>query len=196
MTTQDTKSNAASTKAADEVYISVDVEAAGPIPGSYSLLSLGACIVGNTDESFYAELKPINGTVVPEALAVSGFDFAALAKTGQEPTEVFLNFKDWIRRVSETGTPIFVGFNASFDWSFVNWYFHTFLGENPFGASALDIKAYYMGFTGCRWKQTTSRQLPVQFQSSPTEEHNALSDAKAQAEVFSKLRAASSPAKF
>ena len=40
---------------------------------------------------------------------------------------------------------MFVGFNASFDWSFVNWYFHKFVGTNPFGVAALDIKAYYMG---------------------------------------------------
>ena len=32
-----------------ECYISVDVEAAGPIPGTYSLLSIGACVVGNPD---------------------------------------------------------------------------------------------------------------------------------------------------
>ena len=42
-------------------------------------------------------------------------------------------------------TSVFVGFNAPFDWSFVNYYFHRFLGHNPFGFTAVDIKAYYMG---------------------------------------------------
>lgn len=42
-----------------EVFISVDIEASGPIPGEYSLLSIGACMVDNPDESFYAELKPV-----------------------------------------------------------------------------------------------------------------------------------------
>jgi ribonuclease T len=43
-----------------ETYISVDVEAAGPIPGDYSMLAIGACMVGNARETFYAELRPIN----------------------------------------------------------------------------------------------------------------------------------------
>jgi ribonuclease T len=29
-----------------EIYFSVDIEASGPIPGEYSMLSLGACLVG------------------------------------------------------------------------------------------------------------------------------------------------------
>jgi hypothetical protein len=31
-------------KGGREVYISVDVEADGPVPGRYSLVSLGACV--------------------------------------------------------------------------------------------------------------------------------------------------------
>ena len=43
-----------------ELYISVDVETSGPIPVEFSLLSLGACIVGNTSKTFYAEIKPLH----------------------------------------------------------------------------------------------------------------------------------------
>jgi ribonuclease T len=32
-----------------ECLISVDVETSGPIPGDYSMLSLGACVVGGKD---------------------------------------------------------------------------------------------------------------------------------------------------
>jgi ribonuclease T len=35
-----------------EVFISVDVETAGPIPGEYSLLSIGACRVDDDTEAF------------------------------------------------------------------------------------------------------------------------------------------------
>ncbi|MEA8422134.1 hypothetical protein PZT50_22700 [Pseudomonas aeruginosa] len=49
-------------------------------------------------------------------------------------------FKVWVEQVTPEGArAVFVGFNASFDWSFVNHYFHYFLGENPFGIAALDI---------------------------------------------------------
>lgn len=170
-----------------EVYISVDIEAAGPVPAEYSMLSVGASVVGEPDTSFYAEFKPINENVVPEAVAVSNLDMKALLQSGKEPRIAMSEFRDWVQAVAGTGKPVFVGFNASFDWSFVNWYFHKFLGENPFGFAALDIKAYYMGLSGCLWGQTTSSKIPVAFQSSRPPTHNALDDARAQGEMFEKL---------
>jgi ribonuclease T len=175
----------------NEVYISVDVETAGPVPATFSLLSLGACVVGDPACHFYAEFQPRNENAVPEAIAVSGFSLADLARRGEAPLEAMKRFHDWITEVSGERVPVFVAFNAGFDWSFVNWYFLTYLSENPFGFSALDIKAYYMGLSGCHWGATTSRQIPPQYQ--PTEQmatHNALDDARAQAEIFAKLLSA------
>jgi hypothetical protein len=117
--------------AQEEVYISVDVEAAGPIPATYSLLSLGASVVSDPMQHFYAEFQPINDNVVPAAMAVSGFSLMELAKQGEAPAAAMRRFHDWITAISEGRTPVFVGFNAGFDWAFVNWYFHTYLGENP-----------------------------------------------------------------
>lgn len=37
----------------DELYISVDVETSGPVPGIYSLLSIGACLVSEPAQSIY-----------------------------------------------------------------------------------------------------------------------------------------------
>lgn len=170
-----------------ECYISVDIEASGPVPGIYSMLSLGAYLIGTPERTFYAELRPVTANAVPEALRVSRFTLDQLTKTGHDPQEVMSAFRDWVKEVSVDKVPVFVGFNASFDWSFVNWYFHVFLGENPFGIGALDIKAYYMGFSGCYWRETTSRQLPQQFQPIHRPTHNALDDAIAQAQIFKKL---------
>src|SRR5713226_8490403 len=132
------------------------------------MLSLGACVVDSPESSFYVELQPISDAYVAEALEVSGFCMLQLKGTGREPKDVMADFKRWIIEQSEGCVPVFVGFNAGFDWSFVNWYFHAYLGENPFGFSALDIKAYYMGLSGCRWGETTSRQLPPVFQPTAT----------------------------
>lgn len=170
-----------------EVYISVDIETAGPVPGEYSMVSLGACLVDNPTEQFYIELKPINDNSIPEALKVSGLTFEQLTATGIAPAEAMSSFQNWVQRVTDNQRAVFVGFNASFDWSFVNWYFHVFLGKNPFGIGALDIKSYYMGLSGCLWKETTSSQLPLSFQPSHRQSHNALDDAIAQAEIFKKL---------
>jgi DNA polymerase III epsilon subunit-like protein len=179
-----------SSKSSGEAFISVDIEAAGPIPGQYSMLSLGACLVEDLDHSFYVELRPINDNAEPKALEITGFSLAALRVSGEKPEDAIVKFWNWINAAAGTRAPIFVGFNAGFDWSFVNWYFHTYVKENPFGFAPLDIKAYYMGLSGCSWSDTKSSRIPHEYQSSPHEKHNALSDAKAQAEVFSKLLAA------
>lgn len=174
-----------------EIYISVDIEASGSIPGEYSMLSLGACVVGDATKSFYAELKPVNDKFVPEALAVSKFDLTKLKNTGEGPAETMSRFASWIEQASGELRPVFVGFNACFDWSFVNWYFQKFLNKNPFGIGGIDIKAFYMGFAGVTWDQTRSSKLPAEFQASSRHTHNALDDARSQAEIFHKILAAS-----
>ncbi len=175
----------------NEVYVSVDIEAAGPIPGEYSMLSLGACLVIAPKVTFYAEFKPINNHFVPAALKVGGLTLEQLTATGHNPVEAMRAFHNWVREAANSRTPVFVGFNASFDWAFVNWYFHVFMGENPFGIGALDIKAYYMGLSGCLWQETTSSHLPQQFQPPHHLTHNALDDAIMQAQIFKKLLEAS-----
>src|SRR4030066_70658 len=97
----------------NELYISVDIEASGPCPPAYSMLSIGACLVG---------------------------DYGA------------------------------------FDWAFVNWYFHTYLGRNPFGIGPIDIKAYFMGLKGGSWEDTRSSRIPERFKGTAEQTHNALDD--------------------
>lgn len=170
---------------AKEIFISVDVETAGPIPGEYSLLSIGACNVENTADQFACELKPVSMAFVPEALAVTGFSLEALAKTGLEPKQAMSQFADWARSLAPNGEAlVFVGFNAAFDWSFVNYYFHRFLGENPYGFSALDIKSLYMGASGSTWSDTRSSQMVKALKPRHAGDHNALHDAIFQAELF------------
>lgn len=171
-----------------EVFISVDVESSGPIPGDYSMLSLGACVVGGNDEGFYAEFKPLNDNAIHDALKITGFDLTKLADSGEHPADAMRKLSAWVKEICGEAKPLFVGFNAGFDWSFVNWYFHHFLGDNPFGFAPLDIKSYYMGRSGCRWEETKSSRIPAEFQPAKPGTHNALADALAQAEMFEKMR--------
>jgi DNA polymerase III epsilon subunit-like protein len=157
------------------------------------MLSLGACVVGGKDDGFYVEIKPLNDNAVPEALKVSGFDLAELAKSGDKGEVAMAKLRDWVKKVSGAAKPVFVGFDAGFDWSFVNWYFIHFLGENPFGFAPLDVKAYYMGLIGCDWEETKSSRVRCEFQPAKQGDHNALTDARAQAEMFEKMRATERP---
>jgi ribonuclease T len=173
-----------------EVFISVDVETAGPIPGEYSMLSIGACNVDDETQTFTCEIKPINQNADPKALEVSGLSLAALQKSGLTPDDAMRTFHAWAKgQATNDETLVFVGLNAAFDWSFVNYYFHKFLGENPFGFAALDIKAYYMGATGCPWSDTRSSRLSADLKPERQSDHTALRDAQYQAELFRLIRA-------
>lgn len=170
-----------------ELYISVDVETSGPIPAEFSMLSLGACVVGQSSKTFYAEFKPINDNFIDKALEVSGLSLADLKTKGEEPAHAMARFERWIKDVSGESRPVFVGFNATFDWMFTHWYFIKFLERDPFGISGLDIKAYYMGMRKIKWRETIKKQIRVQFPSKHAHTHNALDDAIEQAEIFEKM---------
>ena len=168
-----------------EHFISVDVEASGPIPGEYSLLTIGACSVDDVSKTFYAQLKPLNLNTVPEAMSVTGLSLDELEKDGQAPADAMAGFAAWIEQTAPKDSKrVFVGLNAPFDWSFVNYYFIKFAGANPFGFAALDIKALYMGATGCMWGQTGSSQIAKRVKPKLKGTHNALEDALYQAELF------------
>lgn len=172
-----------------ERYFSVDIESSGPIPGKYSMLSLGACAVDDPGVSFYVEFQPISAEFVPKALEVSGFDLNHLMAVGQKPDVAMPEFRRWVEKHSESSKPVFVGFNASYDWQFVNWYFEMYAAGNPFGFGGVDIKSYFMGLTNCQWGESTSSRLPAEFKPSTPQTHNALDDAKAQASMFAKMLA-------
>jgi DNA polymerase III epsilon subunit-like protein len=173
-----------------EVYICVDVETAGPIPGpkDYSLLSIGACSMSELPSTFYIELKPLNLNYSPEAAAVHKLSLEHLMKDGIEPTEALTLFESWLfKQVPSGQKPIMVAFNAPFDWMFINYYFHHFLGHNPFGYAALDIKALYMGWEGVDWNQTSWRMISPEYAEDTHLTHHALQDALDQARVFKKI---------
>ncbi|MBN2112564.1 MAG: 3'-5' exonuclease [Acidimicrobiia bacterium] len=173
-----------------EVFISVDVETAGPAPCVYPLLSLGACLVHDPRHTFYAELQPATREADPVALAISGLSLDRLAAEGLAPAEAMARFASWVEGVTPPGgRPVFVAFNASFDWMFVADYFRRFGVPNPFGHGALDIKALYMGVTGEPWERTSFAAVAGRLSLHAELPHHALQDALIQAEVFRRLLA-------
>src|SRR3954462_8680429 len=115
-------------------YAMVDVEADGPAPGLYSMVSFGAVIVAPGLERIFYQLRPISERWIPEALAVSGFSREDTLRF-EEPAVVMPRFAAWLEE-SSRGRPMFVSDNNGFDWQFINYYFHCFAGKNPFGFSS------------------------------------------------------------
>jgi len=160
--------------------VSVDVETSGPNPADYDLLSIGACTLLDPQQTFYVELKPFTGRSTEEAQRVHGLDIEKLLHEGQPPAQAMQMFSDWLDDAVDTEDhALFLGFNSPFDWMFISDYFHRFLGNNPFGHSALDIKSFYMGFARVPWINTSMKNF-----SSIQLKHNALEDACDQAKLF------------
>jgi DNA polymerase III epsilon subunit-like protein len=173
---------------AEECFISVDIEASGPVPGLFSMLSLGACVCEDHLMTFETILRPTTMRFVPEALEVTGFDLHQLQRDGREPAEAMREFRQWALGSAGSRTPVFVGLNAAFDWAFVNYYFHIFEIPNPFGIAPLDIKALYMGRFRTQWRDATSKRIAGALGVKSAGDHTALTDALAQADLFHAVR--------
>lgn len=169
----------------DDFFIVVDIEAAGPIPGEYAMLSLGAATLTEPQETFYIELQPDSEHFLPDALAISGLSMQNLAINGTPPRDAMDEFARWVVAVSPPGRkPVFTAFNAPFDWSFVNAYFHRYLSYNPFGHKALDIKALFMGLHHVPFADTSHRKICEHYSLNTALSHHALEDAVQEAQLL------------
>jgi DNA polymerase III epsilon subunit-like protein len=156
-------------------YVMVDIEADGPIPGDYSMVALGAVVVEpGLQRVFSARLKPISDRWVPEALAVSGFT-REQTLAFDDPAEAMRRFAAWL-----PARPVFVADNNGFDWMFVCWYFHHFLGKNPFGFSSQNLGSLYKGLV-------KDAKASFKHLRETRHTHDPVDDARGNAEAMLKL---------
>jgi len=161
-------------------YIMVDVESDGPIPHKYSMVCFGAIVVEpSLSRTFYGKTKPISDLWIPEALAVSGFSREEHL-TFNDPKEVMERFAQWIGQNS-AGRPRFVSDNNGYDWQFINFYLHWFVGQNLFGHSSTNLGSLYKGlvkddFQNFKHLRRTSHT------------HHPVDDAKGNAEAMLHLK--------
>ena len=161
-------------------YVMVDIESDGPIPGDFSMICIGAVIVEpDLDRTFYAQLKPISDSFIPEALAVSGFSREQCLEF-DNPKLVMERFWDWLKEQCK-GRILFISDNNGFDWQFINWYFHHFIGENPFGFSSTNLGSLYKGF---------QNDMFVNFKHlrKTKHTHHPVDDAKGNAEALLQMK--------
>src|SRR6266550_7479311 len=162
--------------------IIVDVESDGPIPAEYSMVCFGAVLFDDRlDKSFYGQTRPISERFVAEALAVSGFSREQHLGF-DDPKTVMATFATWLDQNSK-GRPVFVSDNVAFDWQFINYYFHRFLGRNPFGFSGRRIGDLYAGMVKDASKATEWKKYRLTAHT-----HNPVDDARGNAEALKKLK--------
>jgi DNA polymerase III epsilon subunit-like protein len=182
-----------------DLYFSVDIETDGPIPGCYSMLSFALVKAGRFDghsferaderaPTFYAELKPISDRFDPEAMRVNGMDRDALAADGQEPKDAMRDAARWVLAAVGDDRPVLVAYPVAFDWAFLFWYFIRWCGDSPFGySSCLDIRTLYKAKARTVHDRSGKQSMPAWLLSSTPHTHNALDDAREQAELFANV---------
>lgn len=167
------------------LFVAVDIEADGPIPGEYSMVSFGAVAVyGDLSETFYGKVRPISDKWMPEKLAISGHTRAE-SLSFDRPECVMRRFCDWIEiqqmmRKARTDRAMLISDNPGFDAGFLSYYLHRFAGENPFGWSCIDVRNLYRGMKG----DMRSRLGKIR---KTKHTHHPVDDALGNAEAFERL---------
>jgi hypothetical protein len=171
-----------------DIYVSIDIEADGPLPGFNSMLSLGAAAfyAGNRAPAatFEINIAPLEGASPdPETLAwwakqsPDVWDHAT--RSPVDPADAMLRFAEWVRALH--GVPVMVVF-PTWDFLWVHYYLVRFLGPKgtPFGIGALDVKSLAFGLVPeiASFKEVTKRNMDKSLlEGCPPHTHKALDDA-------------------
>jgi len=180
-----------------EIYISFDIECDGPCPGLHSLLSLGAV-------AFNAELPTgqqeigawqANFELLEEATtsdATTAFwlqhphEYEATRKNTQHPKDAMESFRTWLQQLP--GKKVGAAYPAGFDFPWVYYYSHRFLGESPLGFSCVDMKTYAMCVLAMGYTDSTKKNFPAPWhEGNGPHTHLAIDDAREQGNLFMKM---------
>lgn len=170
-----------------QIYIVVDIEGDGPVPGLYSMLSLAAVAITEDEQvgTFYQKLKPLT-EAQQDAETMAWWKTQPEAwqevTTNPQPAEkVMKQFDAWVKSFKKT--PVFVAQPVAYDYAYVSWYLWRFTGNNPFsdskGASqTLDLTSFIAGKFGLSLLAARRANLPEWMKKGiPKHTHNALDDA-------------------
>jgi len=179
------------------VYLSLDIESDGPIPGLYSMRELGAVAfdyTGRVLDKFSVCLLPLKEAHENPETIVFWQKFPVVWKRIQDssikPIEAIAQFDQWLRKVQMQGKITCICWPASFDFPYVAYYLWRFTGECILGHSCLDIKTMLCDLIGEYHKFLGKRKLPDSCRVEVKHTHCALDDALEQGMIFFKLREA------
>jgi len=178
----------------NDIYVSTDVEADGPIPGPHSMLSVGSAAFfpdKTLVATYTANLVTLPGAAPhPDTEAWWKNHPTAWEECRRDPRpaeEVMPEYAAWIR--SLPGRPVFVAYPLGFDFMFVHWYLMRFVGESPFSHSGLDIKTFAMAMMKGSFRGAVKRRMPARWFDRDPHTHVALDDAICQGTLFCNMLA-------
>ncbi|MFP4633378.1 MAG: exonuclease domain-containing protein [Candidatus Aenigmatarchaeota archaeon] len=175
-----------------------DVETTGIDPEKYSIVSLGSIRYEDPQDTFYEECRIRDGAEVSDrALAINGFTREEITDPKKpEPGEVL---NDFIRWAGSAEDRTISGENPSFDTGFLQKTAERNDIDWPFGYRTVDLHSLtYAHQISRRLKPPTkdrksalSLNKTLEYVGIPedvrSEEHDALEDAKLEAEAIARL---------
>ena len=180
----------------DECYVSVDIEADGPIPGAYSMLSLGAAAFdseGKLHDTWTANLEQLpDASEHPRTMrwwAAHSDAWEAARANPREPEATITEFVAWAEGLrSSVGWPVAVAFPAAFDAMWVEWYCHRYVGASPFRRRCVDLRTLVMVAAGAGYREAGKTSMPQHWRAGTgTHSHLALDDATEQGRLFFRI---------
>lgn len=142
--------------------------------------------------TFSANLFEISGAVQhPETMKWWNEHQESYSKTRtncRTADVVMPEYADWIGALP--GTPVFVGYPATYDFMFVYWYLMRYAGKSPFGHFALDIRTYAMAVLRTEYLKAKISNFPEEWLSFTKLSHVASEDALAQGMLFIRMKTA------
>lgn len=172
----------------NQIYIIVDIELNGLMPGKNSILSIGA-VASTADQetgSFYKKLLPLEDlSADPETMQwwkTQPEAWQEVNADAESAGTVIEAFREWVKGFGKS--PIFVASPLILDYAFIKWYLHRFGGEQLFEdfnpvQRTLDLASFTAGKLNIPLARSRRMQLPPEItRGMPAHSHKAIDDAR------------------
>ena len=169
-----------------ELYVSCDIEADGRIPFRNSMMSYGCAaftidkeLVGTISHNLFPLENAVKDPQVTKFWDRNPKALLAATINQVDSKEAMIELDQWVKKIQQsTGLkPIFVGFPASFDFMWVNWYLNYFANSEPFGFSAFDMNSYAAGYLKKDFSRSVKRNFPKRWFDNLPHTHISADDA-------------------
>ncbi len=179
-----------------ELYISVDIETDGPVPGLHSMLSIGAAAIrdGEIVSTFSVNLDRLpNSEQDSDTMLDFWARFPAAYKATRvdtvHPSTALVRFCLWIKNLKEPDEiPVFIAYPITYDFSWMFYYGMNFARKqwwDVFNFQGMDIKSYAMATMGTMYSYSDKSHWPHSWKTKTNNNiHVALDDAIEQANQF------------